>query len=172
MQNQDEEAKVMIFLAAFVYCAIFYIFKSFYYLKHRATFNEMSFVFFLPIVPIVLLSVAEYAEVNDIFFKNFFNADAQIFDNPIHHYQITLAGLLSLPYFFFATYILIRSRLRYQFIRWRGHSEGGPPAGFIALILTILIPISYGALGYIYGEIIFIYFAFTYFLVGLLSLIV
>ena len=136
MNDQDEEAKIMIFLAAFVYLNVFYIFKSFYYLKHRATFNEISFVFFLPIVPIILLTVAEYAGVNDIFLENFLNADAQILDNPIHHYQVTFAGLLSLPYFIFATYILIRSRLRYQFIRWRGHSEGGPPAGFIALLLT------------------------------------
>ncbi|MHA2090972.1 MAG: hypothetical protein ACW98K_08950 [Candidatus Kariarchaeaceae archaeon] len=166
LEERDDDAKVFLFLAVYTYIGLFYSLKSMYYLRHRATFNEVSFVVFLPFVPIILVLLGDFTEIDELYFSEFLTAQITFQDETLDFF-LSFSSILSLPYFGFSLYLLLRSFIRYQFIRLRGYSKGGLNAVFVGLLLSVIIGIAYLVLAIIMEDLLLALFGFIYAIVGI-----
>ncbi|MCE7736287.1 MAG: hypothetical protein GPJ54_15510, partial [Candidatus Heimdallarchaeota archaeon] len=48
IEDNNDDGRSFLFLGLISFLAAYYILKTLYYLRHQATFNEVSFVIFLP----------------------------------------------------------------------------------------------------------------------------
>ncbi len=166
LEERDDDAKVFLFLAVYAYIGLFYSLKSMYYLRHRATFNEVSFVVFLPFIPIILVLLGDFTEIDELYFSEFLTAQITLQDETLDFF-LSFSSILSLPYFGFSLYLLLRSFIRYQFIRLRGYSKGGLNAVFVGLLLSVIIGIAYLVLAIIMEDLLLALFGFIYAIVGI-----
>ncbi len=166
LEDQDRNGKVFVFLSFYVYFGIFYVLKGLYYFRHRATFNEISFVVFLPVIPIILVLLGEFTELDEIYSSELITAQISLPFRDFDFY-LSFSSIFSLPYFSFSLYLLLRSFIRYEHIRWRGHSKGGPNATLVGLLLSIVIGITYFALSLILEDLLLALFGFIYAIVGI-----
>ncbi|RMG30734.1 MAG: hypothetical protein D6732_15840 [Methanobacteriota archaeon] len=116
----------------------FFFFRALYYLRYRATFNDVSFVFFLPHVPLffAFLSRLFRIEVDDLVILELLKPwELRLFAN--------FVDLVSLPFYLFSLFLLLRTHLRYPFIRLTGHATDGLPSRLVALYMTVEVPFVY-----------------------------
>ncbi len=169
LESNDSQAKLFLLLALMAFLGVYYILKTLYYMKYHATFNEFSFVVFLPLAPVVQIMIKDLIEVS---MTHLFSI--QLAGNGSNfRLDVDILDVLMIPYFLFSIFLLLRSYLRYPFIRLRGHSKDGVSARFIAIILSAGIPILYGMLALIVlNNFMLLFIAIVYAIVGLVGLFV
>ncbi|MHA2250025.1 MAG: hypothetical protein ACXAD7_06670 [Candidatus Kariarchaeaceae archaeon] len=166
LEERDDDARLYLFLAIYAYIGFFYLLKALYYLRHRATFNEISFVVGLAIVPVIIISLGRVTEFDELYSSDLLMAQITL-PSQTFEFSLSLSSLLAIPYFFFSLYLLLRSFIRYQFIRWKGHSKSGPPATLVGLLLAVTMGISYLVLSIVLGDLLLGIFGFMYAVVGI-----
>ena len=162
--------KVYIFIAIFIFISSYLLFRSIYYLRHKATFNEFIYVFILPVIPVLLLFIQMMFNFNDFFLIS----TGEISTNGFNYdYYITIIDILLLPYYLASNFLLFRAFIRYPFIRFRGTSEKGIPPKLAGLILMIAIPALYIASSLTYFHNFFLLiFGVIYFYLGTVALFI
>ena len=67
IEDNDFLGKVFIFASIFAFLTLFVIFRSLFYLKHKATFNEVFFVLIVPLIPVLLILTQRLLGIYDSF---------------------------------------------------------------------------------------------------------
>lgn len=166
LEERDNNGRAFLFLAVYTYIGLFYSLKALYYLRHRATFNEISFVVFIPIVPLLLVFLGSVTDFDNLYFSDFLKAQVT-FPSRVFEFELSFSSILALPYLFFSIYLLLRTFMRYEFIRWGSHSKGGPNAVFVGLLLSIIVGLSYFIFSIILEDLLLALFGFVYAIVGI-----
>ncbi len=170
IEGDNLMGKVFVFIGIFVFISFFFIFRSIYYLRHKATFNEFIYVFILPLIPVLILFAQEMFNFNDIFLISTGNIKTNGID---YDFYITIIDFLLLPYYLASNYLLFRSFIRYPFIRFKSTSEKGMPPKLAGLILMLAIPALYIASSLTYFHNFFLLiFGIVYFYLGTVALFV
>ena len=176
IEGNSDFGKLFVFLAIYVFISFFYVFRSLYYLRHKATFNEFIFVYVLPVIPVLILLAQMLFGINEMFTIN----DAFVLSTGVistdwidYSFSINVVDMLLLPYYLASNFLLFRSLIRYPFIRFRGTSEKGMNPKFSGFMLMLLIPALYiaSALTYI-NNFFLLLFGIIYFYLGTIALIV
>ncbi|MHA2502938.1 MAG: hypothetical protein ACXAE3_08715 [Candidatus Kariarchaeaceae archaeon] len=167
IQDQDILAKQLAFLGLYSFLTLFYFLKSLYYRRHKATFNEIFFVVGIPLIPPLLAIVGQLTEINSLFEVGVY-AEITVSEQ-IWQLQLSLASLLALPFYLFALYLLLRTFIRYEFLRWTAHSSGGLPGTLTGLIMSVMVGTIYLVVAILFGDLMLVIFGFVYTITGLLS---
>ncbi|MCY3410429.1 MAG: hypothetical protein INQ03_02225 [Candidatus Heimdallarchaeota archaeon] len=168
IEDNDNLAKVLLFLTIFLYITVFYIFKSLYYKAEKATFNELFFVLGLPIIPVLLSIVGYVVNLEDILdFESPLIMTVTHFESA--ELQLSVASLFSIPYYLFALYLLLRTFLRYKFIRYTPYSSGGIPPKLFGIVIAIGIGIFYMLISLFIADLLLLFFGIMYLCTGILS---
>ena len=150
IEGNDELGKFFIFLSIYVFISLFYIIRSLFYLKHKATFNEFIYVFILPVIPVLILLAQMLFEVNNLGIVHISWFPDESFK------EINAVDFLLLPYYLYSTFLLFRTFIRYPFIRFRSTSEKGMNPKFAGALLMLIIPAIYIATSVTYFENFFL----------------
>ena len=170
IEGDDFLGRVFIFLAIYVFITLFYIIRSFFYLKHNATFNEFIFVFILPIIPVLILLAQMLFGINDAYIVS---TGDFVTENINYVFYINMVDFLLLPYFLFSNFLLFRTFIRYPFIRIRSTSEKGIPPKFAGFLLMLIIPTAYIVTSITYFQNLFLLiFGIIYLYSALMALFV
>jgi len=170
IEGDNMMGRLFVFLAIYVFISFFYVFRSLYYLRHKATFNEFIFVYVLPIIPVLILFAQSMFGITDMFVLSTGVISTDWID---YSFYINAVDMLLLPYYLASNYLLFRSLIRYPFIRFRGTSEKGMNPKFSGFLLMILIPTLYIASTLTYFNNFFLLlFGIIYFYLGSIALIV
>ncbi len=170
IEGNSFNGKMFVFLALYAFISLFYMFRSIYYVRHSATFNEVAYVVFLPLIPLILILAQSIFEINEAMV--FITGQLQG-ENIDLTYSINVVDILITPYYIFSNYLLFRSYIRYPFIRLTGTSEGGLPPKFTAFMLTIMIPLAYFLTSFLYlNNLFLIIFGGLYLYSGIIALFV
>ncbi len=172
IEENNEFGKLYIFIAIFAFLTLFFTFRSIYYLKHNATFNEVFFVLIVPLVPVIIVLAQILLGINDldsaIISTSTFNIGSSSYD-----FFITIVDFFLLPYYIFSNFLLFRTFIRYPFIRMKGTSEKGIPPKLFGFLLMLIIPAIYILITLFYLENLFLMiFGIVYFYSALLTLFV
>ena len=164
--------KVFIFAAIFAFLTLFIMIRSIYYLRHNATFNEIFFVLIVPLVPVIIVLTQVLLG---------------IYDDPIpllpwspleagstgYAFNVNVVDFILLPFYFVSNFLLLRTFVRYPFIRLKGTSEKGIPPKLFGFLLMLIIPAAYIFTSLFFLENLFLMvFGVVYFYTGLLTLFV
>ncbi len=168
IEDMDEEAFLFLYLTVYTFLTSFYLFKSLYYRAESATFNELFFVAGLPTVPIILSITANILEINSFFDRSTLIITT-INIGEVRELYVHTTGILVLPFYIFSLYLLLRTFIRYKFIRWTAYSEGGIPAVLFGIILSLGIGFVYFMISMIMGDLLLLLFGFMYALTGILG---
>lgn len=170
IEGDDFLGRVFIFLAIYVFITLFYIIRSFFYLKHNATFNEFIFVFILPIIPVLILLAQMLFGINDAYIVS---TGDFVTESINYVFYINMVDFLLLPYFLFSNFLLFRTFIRYPFIRIRSTSEKGIPPKFAGFLLMLIIPTAYIVTSITYFQNLFLLiFGIIYLYSALMALFV
>lgn len=170
IEDNNEDGRFYLFLSLIAFLASYYILKTLYYLRHQATFNEVSFVVFMPVSILIQFVVKTILEVE---FEELFSVNIiGLGENDIE-LSVDIFDLGLIPYFVFSVFLLLRTYLRYPFIRLRGHSERGFPPKFLGLLLSVTISILFFITGLVILEnALLVLFALFFATVGLVGFFV
>lgn len=168
IEDEDTVGKQLVFFAIYVYIGLFFVLKSVYYFRQGATFNEIFFVVGLPIMPPMFAGLGYFTGVNNLYFSDLFQLTFTL-RGQIQEFSLSFASMLALPYFFFSMYLLLRTFIRYQFLRWSAHSTNGPSGTFIGLVLALSMGAIYIILAMILSDVLLGIFGFFYLLNGILG---
>ncbi|MBA7515880.1 hypothetical protein ES705_07925 [subsurface metagenome] len=170
IEGDDFLGRVFIFLAIYVFITLFYIIRSFFYLKHNATFNEFIFVFILPIIPVLILLAQMLFGINDAYIVS---TGDFVTESINYVFYINMVDFLLLPYFLFSNFLLFRTFIRYPFIRIGSTSEKGIPPKFAGFLLMLIIPTAYIVTSITYFQNLFLLiFGIIYLYSALMALFV
>ena len=168
IEGRDDDAKIVLFFSIYTYFLMLYFLKSLYYRKHKATFNELFYVVGLPLIPLILSILGGVFKINglrdfsDIFLLNVdLGSDLEL--------VLTLSSVISLPFYIFSLYLLLRTFIRYKFIRFTPYSDGGIPATLLGIIISISIGFVYVLVSTIIGDFILLIFGLFYAITGILG---
>jgi hypothetical protein len=150
IEGNVDLGKFFIFLSIYVFISLFYVIRSLFYLKHKATFNEFIYVFILPIVPVLILLAQILFGVNDFGIVTISGFPDESFR------EINAVDFLLLPYYLYSTFLLFRTFIRYPFIRFRSTSEKGTNPKFAGFLLMLIIPTIYIVTSVTYFENFFL----------------
>lgn len=168
IEQRDADAKIVLFFSVYVYFLMFYLLKSLYYRKHKATFNELFFVVGMPLTPLILSTLGGLFKINELRdFSDIFIAHLDV--NAGVEMVLTFSSVISLPFYIFSLYLLLRTFIRYKFIRFTPYSDGGIPATLLGIIISISIGLTYVVVSIIFGDFILLVFGFFYALTGILG---
>ncbi len=166
--NDDEYyGRLFLLITMIAFFGIYYFLKTLYYLKYQATFNELSFVVLFPFIP--LLQTVFKSMVIDSSLSAY---DVLLIGRNTLHLYADFTDILAIPYYFFSVFLILRTHLRYPFIRPRGHSDGGLPPRLIAFILLLAIPPVYFIAGLIFFNALFILYSIIFSIVCLIGFFV
>lgn len=170
IEGDGQMGRLFVFLAIFAFLSFFYIFRSMYYLKHKATFNEFIFVFVLPLIPALILLAQKLFGIDAMFVLSTGELTTSFID---YEFYINAVDLMLFPYYLASNFLLFRTFVRYPFIRFRGTSEKGIPPKLSGFFLMILIP----ALNIIssllyFNNLFLLVFGMIYFYLGTIALFV
>lgn len=168
IEGKVEEANQFLFFSIYGTITIFVLTRSLYYKKHKATFNELFFVVGLPILPLIFSYLGTSLGANSAYSFSQISVSTSIFSNEIT-FLILFSALLSIPYLFFSLFLLLRSFIRYKFIRWGPHSNGGLPGTLIGLLLAIGVGIGYTLLSIYLFDLILVLFGIIYAVTGIIG---
>ena len=170
IEGDGQMGRLFVFLAIFAFLSFFYIFRSMYYLKHKATFNEFIFVFVLPLIPALILLAQKLFGIDAMFVLSTGELTTSFID---YEFYINAVDLMLLPYYLASNFLLFRTFVRYPFIRFRGTSEKGIPPKLSGFLLMILIPTLYIVSSLLYFNNLFLLvFGMIYFYLGTIALFV
>ncbi len=170
IENDNFKGRFFVFLAIYTFISLFYLFRSLYYLRYKATFNEILFVVFIPLVPIILVLAQHIFQIHDAFivFAGFFSSE-----NGTYNFFINSVDFLLIPYYLSSNYLIFRTFIRYPFIRFTATSESGLPSKLIGFLLVVTIPILYILTSIFYFENLFlVIFGIIYFYSGVMSMFI
>ena len=153
IEGNVDLGKFFIFLAIYVFITLFYIIRSLFYLKHKATFNEFIYVFVLTIVPVLILLAQMLFGINDAYIVS---TGSFTTGSLSYIYYINVIDFLLLPYYLSSTFLLFRTFIRYPFIRFRSTSEKGMNPKFAGVLLMLIIPTIYIVTSVTYFENFFL----------------
>ncbi len=168
LEGEDEIGRLFLMLATLTFFFLYYAFKSVYYLKYRATFNEVGFVVFLPHIP---LFFGFFSRIFSVSPPNIFVADISGAIQLSLFYNFV--DIFSIPFYLFSLFLLQRTFLRYPFIRLKGHSTDGFSATTTGFLLTLEVPLIYLIIVMAWvPNVTMVLFALFYLITGMLSLFV
>ena len=140
----------------------YFFFRALYYLRYRATFNDVGFVFFLPHVPLFFA-----------FFSRIFLIEVEdlVVMELVRPFRLELYAnfidLVSVPFYLFSIFLLLRTHLRYPFVRLTGHATDGLSSRLVALYMTIEIPFVYWLVAFLFvPNLSLLLFGFSFLVVG------
>ena len=139
-----------------------------YYVKNSATLNEVSFVLILPLAPPAQILLKYSLSVQ---LESLTTVTVDVLSNSIG-LTVDSLDILSLPYYMITIFFILRTYLRYPFIRLTGYSKNGLPSTFIAIVLSAGLPIIYAVIGLLTSNAFLLLFAIIYVIVGLIGLVV
>ncbi len=168
IQDDDPTANIMLVLASVAFISIYYFFKWMYYVKNSATLNEVSFVLILPLAPPAQILLKYSLSVQ---LESLTTVTVDVLSNSIG-LTVDSLDILSLPYYMITIFFILRTYLRYPFIRLTGYSKNGLPSTFIAIVLSAGLPIIYAVIGLLTSNALLLLFAIIYVIVGLIGLVV
>lgn len=170
IEDNNDDGRSFLFLALITFLAAYYILKTLFYLRHQATFNEVSFVIFLPFSILLQFIVKTILEVE---FEELFSVNIVGVGEKDYNLSVDIFDLGLIPYFFFSSFLLLRTYLRYPFIRIHGHSDRGLPAKFVGLILSLSVSILFFITGLIILEnALLVMFALFFATIGVIGFFV
>ena len=155
IEGDNFMGRLFIFLAIYVFISLFYMIRSFFYMKHKATFNEFIFVFILPIIPVLILLTYILFDLNTA--VEYIVSTGTFVSGELNYvFTINMVDFLLLPYYLFSTFLLFRTFIRYPFIRFRSTSEKGMPPKLAGVLLMLMIPAIYLITSITYFENLFL----------------
>ncbi len=162
--------RVYIFAAIFAFLSLFILFRSFFYLRHKATFNEVFFVLMVPLIPVLIVLAQKLFGIYDTFIVS----TGVISTSSLNYtFFINAVDFVLLPYYLVSNFMIFRTCIRYPFIRLKGTSEKGIPPKFFGFLLMFIIPATYILTSVFYLENLFlVIFGGMYFYSALLMLFV
>ena len=170
IEGDNQMGRLFVFLAIFAFLSFFFLFRSMYYLKHKATFNEFIFVFVLPMLPALILLAQKLFGIDAMFVLSTGDLTTSFID---YEFYINAVDLMLLPYYLASNFLLFRTFVRYPFIRFRGTSEKGIPPKLSGFLLMILIPTLNIVSSLLYFNNLFLLvFGMIYFYLGTIALFV
>lgn len=170
IEDNNDDGRSFLLLGLITFLAAYYILKTLYYLRHQATFNEVSFVIFLPYSILLQFIVKTLLEVE---FDELFSVNIVGIGENDYNLSVDIFDLGLIPYFIFSVFLLLRTYLRYPFIRLHGHSDRGLPAKFVGLILSISVSILFFITGLIILEnALLVVFAIFFATIGVIGFFV
>ena len=170
IEDNNFLGRVYIFAAIFAFLSLFIIFRSFFYLKHKATFNEVFFVLMVPLIPVLIVLAQKLFGIYDTFIVS----TGVISTSSLNYiFFINALDFVLLPYYLVSNFLIFRTFIRYPFIRLKGTSEKGIPPKFFGFLLMFIIPATYILTSVFYLENLFlVIFGGVYFYSALLMLFV
>jgi hypothetical protein len=170
IEDNNFLGRVYIFAAIFAFLSLFIVFRSFFYLKHKATFNEVFFVLMVPLIPVLIVLAQKLFGIYDIFIVS----TGVISTSSLNYiFFINAIDFVLLPYYIVSNFLIFRTFIRYPFIRLKGTSEKGIPPKFFGFLLMFIIPATYILTSVFYLENLFlVIFGGVYFYSALLMLFV
>jgi hypothetical protein len=170
IEGENQMGRLFVFLAIFAFFSFFYIFRSMYYLKHKATFNEFIFVFVLPLVPAIVLLAQKLFGIDAMFVLSTGELTTSFID---YEFYINAVDIMLLPYYLASNFLLFRTFVRYPFIRFRATSEKGFPPKLAGFLLMIIVPALNIITSILYFNNLFLLiFGMIYFYLGTIALFV
>lgn len=170
IEDNDFLGKVFIFAAILAFLSLFVLFRSLFYSSHRATFNEVFFVFIVPLIPVLLLLTQKLLGIYDSFIITTVEITPEF---PTYFFYISAFDFAFLPYYIVSNFLIFRTFIRYPFIRMKGTSEKGIPPKLFGFLLMFIIPATYILTSWFYFENLFlVIFGGIYFYSALLMLFV
>ena len=169
IEDDNFLGRVYIFAAIFAFLTLFVIFRSLFYLKHKATFNEVFFVLIVPLIPLAIVLTQKLFGIYEPFIVST-GISPEGFD---YIFYINAVDFALLPYYIVSNFMIFRTFIRYPFIRLKGTSEKGIPPKFFGFLLIFIIPAIYILTSVFYLENLFlVIFGGVYFYSALLMLFV
>ena len=167
INNDNIQGRYYLFLAITIFIALYYLLKSIYYLRYKATFNEVSFVILLPISVLIQFTTKTLLAVE---FDTLISMSIRGLSGGQLDLTIDLFDLAMAPYFFFSVLLLLRTYLRYPFIRLSGHSERGLPSKFVGLLISAGISLIFRIAGLLFlSNAMLVFFALFYGSMGIIG---
>lgn len=168
LEDDPSSGRFWLMLAALSFFFAFFFFRALYYIRYRATFNDVGFVFLLPHVP------ALFAFFSRIFLTEVEDALVLEIVAPFRmRLFANFIDLFSLPFYVFSLFLLLRTHLRYPFIRLTGHATDGLSSRLVALYMTLEIPFVYTAVAFLFiPNLSLLLFAVCYLVVGFIGFFV
>ena len=174
IEENNEMGKIFIFAAIFAFLTLFIMIRSIYYLKHNATFNEIFFVFMVPLVPVVVVLTQVLLGIYD-YPPGVMLVSTSTFDvsGTLYYFHINIIDFILLPFYIFSNFLLFRTFIRYPFIRMKGTSEKGIPPRLFGFLMMLILPATYILMSLFFLENLFLMvFGIVYFYTSLLTLFV
>ena len=170
IEDNNFLGRVYIFAAIFAFLTLFVIFRSLFYLRHKATFNEVFFVLMVPLIPVLIVLAQKLFGIYDIFIVS----TGVISTSSLNYtFFINAIDFVLLPFYIVSNFLIFRTFIRYPFIRLKGTSEKGIPPKFFGFLLIFIIPATYILTSVFYLENLFlVIFGGVYFYSALLMLFV
>lgn len=168
LQENDTTAHLYLLFAVVVLIGVFYVLKWLYYLKSSATLNEVSFVLLLPLAPPAQILFKLWIDVQ---LPLIAELTLTINEN-VQGVTVDYLDLFCLPYYIITVFFILRTYLRYPFIRLTGYSSKGLPSLLIALLLSAGLPIAYAIVGLLASNALLLFFAPVLLLVGVIGVFV
>ena len=170
IEDNNFVGRVLIFAAIFVFLGLFIFFRSLYYSRHSATFNEIFFVLIVPLIPVLLVLAQILFGIYDSFIVSTVEFNANSID---YSFYINAVDFVLLPFYVASNFLMYRSFIRYPFIRLKGTSEKGIPPRLFGFLLMFIIPATYILTSVLYLDNLFlVVFGAVYFYSALLTLFV
>lgn len=174
VEEDNAMGKIFTMATVFALLTLFVMIRSIYYLRHSATFNEIFFVFIVPLIPVVIVLMQVLLGVYN------YNPDVMIVSEvPFvvkgveYLFYINIIDFLLLPFYIFSNFLLLRTFIRYPFIRFKGTSEKGIPPKFFGFLMMIILPTIYIITSFFYLDNLFLMvFGIGYFYTSLLTIFV
>jgi len=161
IQDEDETAISLLFLAVYGWIATYYSLRAFWYDRYQATFNEIFFLFGAHIIPIVCLAFSNTISFGDPILNE---PPATILSQELN---ISILSFLALPFLIFATVLQFRCFTKYSYIRYGAQSTSGLPAESTGLVLFFTSGYALFHIGLIAAEIIGVMWGLFFLLAGL-----
>ena len=166
---QDNELALnTLFLGLYGTISVLFFLKIVYYTQYNATLNEIYFILFSNLIPLSIISISSVIPLGQINLIDLsVNINSAVFSITDSNLRISLLSLFALPFVVVAIGILVRSFIRYDFIRYTSQSTKGPSAEWTAIISFIIFGILFLITGQFANDLLSLLIGFTFIVNGI-----
>ena len=166
---QDNELALnTLFLGLYGTISVLFFLKIVYYTQYNATLNEIYFILFSNLIPLSIISISSVIPLGQINLIDLnVTITSAVFSITDSNLRISFLSLLALPFVVVAIGILVRSFIRYDFIRYTSQSTKGPSAEWTAIISFIVFGILFLITGQFANDLLSLFIGFTFIVNGI-----
>jgi hypothetical protein len=164
MQDNRDDAMNSLFIGLYLTFTIYLLLRILFYLRYKATINEMFFVLFVNIIVSIVIFAGPYVPLST---EHLFGLSIITDQNSNIELYLSLVSILALPFFLLSMILQIRSFTKYEFFRISPTSEKGLKAEWIALLVYFIFGSIFILVGFLSSELLSVFFGVFYLFSGL-----